>query len=545
MTRAALYLRVSTRDQAIRRVKDKQEQEEAKKASLKTQRESCEAYAKAQGWEVGELYEDAGVSGATDDRPALQQALTDARQGKYERLIYHKVDRFGRNMRDSLNLWDTFDKLGVGVVCVDPPLDTSTAFGRAMRNMLAVFAELERELIIERTAGGLQEAVERGMFVGGTPAYGYDTLDGSLVVNEAEAEVVHHIYHLYASGMTQAQVAERLNLEGVPTKKPPGKWHQGIVGRILISHIYLGEAYYGKTHNGDKKEGRKFAQKLNMNKEHWQRIPCPAIVSKAEWKGAEARARKNARDSKRPKDSFSPFLLHGLIGCKPCSGGMASHNKRDGRPGQVPSRLYYFCSRQHDGNGTCRPRPLVRADKLDADVFNRVADAFSEPQKVLEACQAHVERLEAAQPAHDELMAGLQRNLAEREKERDGYERQLAKGQITEDKAIKHFARVDKEIAGIQAEIDRQADIAVQQANVRDLQDKVFAIAEAVRNRRAEMTLEERKALVRALVDKVWVDADNKVEIECLVPGLLAARDGNLPAWAGGLPYGRFRLVAA
>src|SRR5262249_32928490 len=115
-TRAAIYCRVSSEDQA-----------RPDKVSLATQREKCEAYLTVQGWQAGGVFEDAGVSGAKSSRPALDAMLEAARAGEVQRILVWKLDRLARNLRHLLNLSAELESLGVGLVSVSDGFDTGTS----------------------------------------------------------------------------------------------------------------------------------------------------------------------------------------------------------------------------------------------------------------------------------------------------------------------------------------------------------------------------------------------------------------------------------
>jgi len=136
--RAVGYVQVPTADQA----------EEG--TSLRVQADALHAYAKTQGWELLTIYTDAGLSGATLDRPELQRLLDDLAPLGVHRAIVTKLDRLARSTRNLLELYDTLERPGVGIVAIRDSVDTTTPVGRLMRTVLAAVAELERETIAER-----------------------------------------------------------------------------------------------------------------------------------------------------------------------------------------------------------------------------------------------------------------------------------------------------------------------------------------------------------------------------------------------------------
>ena len=174
--RAAAYARISVADR-----------ENLQFSSIEAQVEAITAYIKSQGatgWTlVGEPYIDDGYSGAKSDRPALTRMLNDAAEGGIDVVVVHRFDRFSRSQRDFLNLLHTLEQHGVSFASVSQQLDTSTPMGRCMLNVMTAFAQMEREVIAERTRDKIHASRRRGMWTGGRPVLGYDVVEKRLAIN--------------------------------------------------------------------------------------------------------------------------------------------------------------------------------------------------------------------------------------------------------------------------------------------------------------------------------------------------------------------------
>ena len=154
MKRAALYIRVSTLEQA------------QEGYSIGAQKERLLAFCKAHDWLVADFYIDGGYSGSNLDRPGIQKLI--AETGSFDLVLVMKLDRLSRSQRDTLYLIeDVFLPAGVDFISMAESFDTSTPFGRAMIGILSVFAQLEREQIKERTFMGRVERAKEGLFHGG------------------------------------------------------------------------------------------------------------------------------------------------------------------------------------------------------------------------------------------------------------------------------------------------------------------------------------------------------------------------------------------
>ena len=213
--------------------------------SLDEQQERLEKYCDAMGWNTRQGYTDPGFSGASMDRPALQNLIKDIKAGKIEKVIVYKLDRLSRSQKDTLYLIeDVFLANGCDFVSMSENFDTSTPLGRAMIGILAVFAQLEREQIKERMLMGKQARAKDGKFNGGARSpigYDYDSESGDLVVNEFEKMQIQNIFEWYASGVSVPKITERLNSAGMHQKY--GTWCEQTVRRALSRKTYLGMNY--------------------------------------------------------------------------------------------------------------------------------------------------------------------------------------------------------------------------------------------------------------------------------------------------------------
>lgn len=167
--KAALYVRVSTDSQ-----------------TTLNQRRELEAYCGRQGWDVAQVYDDTGISGAKAERPALNQMLKDAASQKFDVLVVWKIDRLARSTSNLLSILQQLQAAGVGFVATTQQIDTTTAYGRMVLTFLAAIAEFERELIRERVVSGIARAQADGVKCG-RPRTGFDVGKAMLMRNEGKS----------------------------------------------------------------------------------------------------------------------------------------------------------------------------------------------------------------------------------------------------------------------------------------------------------------------------------------------------------------------
>jgi site-specific DNA recombinase len=140
LERVALYLRVSSEEQRDRE-------------TIEIQREFLQEYCRLYGLEVAQSYADDGVSGTIPlhERPEGRRLLEDAKEGKFSTLLVYRLDRLGRSLLVIVDAHDRLQAIGVALKSATEPIDTSNPSGRLIFQMLASFAEYERETIRERT----------------------------------------------------------------------------------------------------------------------------------------------------------------------------------------------------------------------------------------------------------------------------------------------------------------------------------------------------------------------------------------------------------
>ena len=160
--------------------------------SLDAQREACAAYVasqKAEGWVLlPTVYEDAGISGGTLERPGLQRLLDDIDAGLVEQIVVYKVDRLTRSLSDFAKLVERLEAAGAVFVSVTQSFNTATSMGRLTLHMLLSFAQFEREVTAERIRDKVAASKRKGLWMGGRVPLGYEKDERTLRINEAEAE---------------------------------------------------------------------------------------------------------------------------------------------------------------------------------------------------------------------------------------------------------------------------------------------------------------------------------------------------------------------
>lgn len=285
MRRAALYIRVSTLEQA------------QEGYSVGEQRERLIAYCKAQDWLIADIYVDGGYTGSNLNRPGIQKLMSETE--KFDVVLVYKLDRLSRSQRDTLYLIEEiFRPNKVDFVSMQESFDTSSPFGKAMIGLLAVFAQLEREQIKERTWMGRVARAKTGLHHGGgNIPIGYDYEDGKLIVNPYEAEQVRKIYEWYLSGSSLKAITDKLQDAGYTNKYSSyNSWSS-------VRNILENETYIGRLHFGD----------VVVDHAH------EAIITEEQFNAAQI-LRGKRREQFGSHAFQSKHVLTGLLFCGHCGG---------------------------------------------------------------------------------------------------------------------------------------------------------------------------------------------------------------------------------
>ena len=345
MKRAALYIRVSTLEQA------------QEGYSVGEQKERLIAYCKAKDWLIADIYVDGGYTGSNLKRPGIQKLM--AETDKFEMVLVYKLDRLSRSQRDTLYLIEeVFRPNDVDFISMQESFDTSTPFGKAMIGLLAVFAQLEREQIKERTWMGRVARAKTGLYHGGGHIpIGYEYSDGKLVINPYEAEQVKKIYEWYLSGSSLKAITDRLQDEGYTNKYSSyNSWSS-------VRNILGNETYTGRLHFGD----------IVVENAH------EAIISDEQYKAAQV-LRGKKQELYGPAFQ-SKHMLTGLMFCGKCGGRYYLRNSGKYSYYACYSRTKQMKNMIKDPN--CMNK-IWKAPELDALVDSKIRELLQSPKMAAE-----------------------------------------------------------------------------------------------------------------------------------------------------------------
>ncbi len=422
------------------------------------------------------------ASGAKIHRPGLDAALTAARAGLFDVLLVYRVDRFTRRIRDLVTLLDDLDEVGIVFRSATEPIDTATPAGRMLVQMLGVFAEFERETIIDRVIGGMERQAAKGQWGTGACPYGY-TRDpqGHLSIHEPEAAVVREIFRLYTRGRLGTRaVAATLNDRG--SRSRSGRpWSHKTVGQTLLNRVYTGEIRF---------------REVTVPDAH------PAIIEATVFAQAQQILTERGENPAVKAGASSDYHLTGKIICPRCGRSYLGTNAT----GRTRTYRYYTCfTRSRYGTSHC-DAPRLDADRLDAAALRALGDFYATGHDLIaETLDAvEIEQVRERTALRTEL-DGLTGTIAAKEAVIDRYLADYETNRIDQDTVARRVKTLSEELRALRHRRDQLTYTLATEPDRPDQTD-LDALRTHITQIITEGTTPERKALCEKLIDQLRIE---------------------------------------
>lgn len=478
----ALYVRVSSERQA-----------DEDRYSIPEQIERLKAYCAAKGWNVYKIYTDGGQSGASIERPALANLITDAGNKKFNMVLVYKLDRLSRKQKDTLYLIeDVFIKNDIDFTSVVENLDTSTPTGRAFIGLLSVFAQLEREQINERMRMGKEGRAKAGKYhAGSTVAIGYDYKDGCLQINEYEAMQVRKVFELRALGYGNRQIETYMIEHGYKHKgrndDPKSYlWYASTVRRVLTNRIYIGL--------------------IKHKNEYYQGEHEPIIDEELFYSLQPALKEASMKFSYSKGPNKQRSLLGGILYCGNCGGKYSFGENTPRHPERYGKIGYYSCYSRSKRvkkmivDPTCKNKNWRTVD-LDNLIIEEI--------KKLKYTDGYIDSVKSEKGAEDEVQVEqIKKRLSQID------------SQISKLMDLYSLGTIDIDI--IQSKINPLAtEKAKLEQTLHEFQkvkptalddETVFSLADQFLEKLSTGTMDEKRALIATLINKIEL-LDEKIKV--------------------------------
>ncbi|MHB1528683.1 MAG: recombinase family protein [Acidiferrobacteraceae bacterium] len=521
MKMAAIYARVSS-----------QQQREEK--TIASQTAALIEFAKTHELDVPKewVFEDAGFSGATLERPGLERVRDLAAEGQIQVVLAYAPDRLSRKYAYQILLMEELARAGVETLFVNAPQGTS-AEDQLLVQFQGMIAEYERAQILERSRRGKRHRARSGevSVLSGAP-YGYryirksDEVPASYLVLDAEARVVQHVYEQYTvEGLSIGEIARRLNAEGIPTRKQSARWERSVVWAMLRNPAYRGAAGFGKTRGAGRLRVTRALRRrggiVSCNSvgherppEEWIEIPVPALVSEERF----ARAQELLHDNKirARRRTITPSVVQGLVSCQKCGYAFS----RTSTTTSARKIHYYKCIGSDRwrklGGPVCDNGRLVRQDLLDQIVWAEVVRLLKDPALIQQELDRRLNAARASDPTKQrELQAQRELTRVAKSIERvlTAYQEDL----LSLEQLRERMPSLRQREHTLRAELQAIADQASDRAHFMRLAETLTAFLTRLRDAADTLELIERQRIVRLVVKEILI-GDDRIVIRHSIP---------------------------
>ena len=333
--------------------------------SLDAQRDKLIKYAEYQELDIAHEYSDQGKSGkSVEGRPEFMQMLEDIKSEKDQvsYVLVFKLSRFGRNAADVLSSLQLMQDYGVNLVCVEDGIDSSKDAGKLMISVLSAVAEIERENIQIQTMEGRKQKAREGKWNGGLPPYGYKLVNGLLMIEEEEAEIIRIIFDKYLNtSMGSIAITEYLNSHGYKKKLRQNNtldyFTENFISKVLDNAVYCGRITYGKRTMekviGTRNEYRQVRKDdyIDVKGIH------EGIITEEEWAQVQIKRKSMAAYQPKTHSLEHEHILSGLLKCPKCGGPMYGNVNRKKKKDGSSYKDYFFYR--------CQRRKVIDGKKCD------------------------------------------------------------------------------------------------------------------------------------------------------------------------------------
>ncbi|MFI5380008.1 MAG: recombinase family protein [Tepidisphaerales bacterium] len=454
---------------------------------------------------------DEGFSGSTPVRPALERLRDQAYLGGLDRLYVHSPDRLARSYAWQFLLVEELQREGVELVFLNRPLGSSPE-DNLLLQVQGMVAEYERAKIMERSRRGRLHAARQGNVSAlGTAPYGYryvSRLEGGgqarIEVRLEQAQVVRQIFQWVGmERLSIGQVCRRLAEQGITSPLGRPTWNHSTVWDMLRNPAYKGQAALGRMRVGPRRprprparnqaeQPRRARSLYATDPQSWILIPVPAFVDEALFAAVAEQLAENRRLCRQRREG-THYLLSGLVVCKCCGYGMCGKKHECGNN-------YYRCT---NNQGRVCANPMVRADRLEAAVWEDVKGLLEEPERVR---REYERRLEPEPPAAGD--GPLRRSIQQTQRQIDRLIDVFTEGTLQKQEFETRLKTFRERLARLEEQSRAEQDREAQQAQMRLVIGHLDSFAEKVKHNLHEADWAGRREIIRTLVKRVEVDRE-------------------------------------
>jgi site-specific DNA recombinase len=476
--------------------------------SIDIQVKACEDFAEKNNYEVVDRYCDYAKTGRNAHRKELQRLISDSYKGKFTVVLVHKIDRWFRNQRESLNCQKTLLDNGIEFISVTEG-STGSRQSKMLLGIQSVIAENESDTISERIKGGQKESASKCQYMGGPLPLGYsvDPVTHKYVIDEQEASIVRKIFDMYVGGTGYTKILEYLNSMGFRTKRG-NRFGTGSLHGLLKNEKYKGRYVYGVLEDTIVNGKRCI---IKRPPEEWTVVEggIPAIIDAKLFDRAQKKLALNKKASGQYK-AKEVYLLSGIIKCGVCRSPMHVNTRSDGYSS-------YNCSKNNHRKD-CTNRG-IRRDELDDYVVDKLYENLFSSSSVKELADALNEHNENMSSKATEEIELARRELRSVKKKINRLLDFVAGGSIREKTASAKLEELEREQRYARKHLkkmkEQNAIVPIPEDMILDLLTESKKLLKAKNDSNAA----ERRSFIKSYVRRVTVYEDKiKVLFKINVP---------------------------
>lgn len=359
--RVAAYCRVSTKY-------------ESQKSSIELQKDYYEGYIKAHpNWLFAGVYADYGSRVRIDKRTEFQKMIQKVVNGEMDCIITKSISRFSGNTVDMLQTIRLLKEKGVTVWFEKENIRSTDENIELVITIHTMLAQEEIRNMSENIQWGFKRRFEQGITLNNYKYfYGYDVINGELVINEQQAAVVRDIYEWYLQGMSLGQIKKRLEEKKIKTASGKDVWSKSVIQEMLCNEKYMGDCMLQKYFTEDYLSGKK-AKNIGQRDKYYVHDSHEGIISKEKFLevACEMNRRKNLavkNDDEIVKKGrkYNPQnVLGNILECEECGAAFRRRTER----GKV---VYRCATRMEKGREACKESPTVGEEWIKEELGKRV-----------------------------------------------------------------------------------------------------------------------------------------------------------------------------
>ncbi len=401
------------------------------------------AFENSETEQLVDIYADEGITGTREDkRDEFQRMMKDCRKGKIDRIYTKSISRFARNTKDCLKNIRELKSLGITIYFEKENVDTANMTDEMMITILGSLAQEESISISQNMRWSIKKRMENGTFNPSQLPYGYERINGKIVINESEAEIVNYIFSKYISRNGMESIAKELNKSQIDKDEKGYIWCKNTIRYILMNEKYTGKSIFQKFYTTDS-----FPYKQKENKGELEQYlvqnTMPVIISEEKFEIVQKLIAKQKENS---KFSEKTYPLSGKIKCGKC--GCSFKRK------MINKKVCWTCSRHNLNASNCEIKPI--SQEVIYSVFVKLYNKLWNNYKhILVPLQTALQELKIRRFNGNSNVMEIHKEIAKLREQTHVLARLKTKGFLDNAKYLEQTTELTAKISKLQSELKK------------------------------------------------------------------------------------------